>query len=863
MRSRDHAERALAKVVDGATRTFLQRVLDAVTAAIRDRRTGDAQPVLALGIMLGWWTDAVAEPVVDSVRKAWGAAFGVTMRGQTASSPRADAMAFHIAAVRDRLSRSALPEVPEAAFDQVRLSQSAAALGGWGPKEQARDVAERLAWEPDKSYWKAQKAEAERRIDEILDPLGRPGTPARTYAHKHDPAVKVWQSVRAEAVAMIRADESTWHARATRIARTESTAAWNSGALAALAEEGRTHKRWLATKDPRTRESHRLANGQVVPLARPFRVGESLLMMPGDPAAPPWETINCRCTVLGADEPAHKALTASLATYNADQLRVPKGNGELSGRWVDSPSKVLADLMTSLSGYSMDDPMYSGVELAQGQAAAFDPHANDGAPLLDVWDTLETARGVAVREGRSDEARQIAKAQTDLSELADVDWSLFQEDTDIRGSEVTDIGASDAPEGWDEAPGSNEQYPIYVNQAGYMIEVDSATGAVKAYDPNGDYVGSDDGNFPSVEAAADQADQESGAKAAREQAASPSDETLDETIARTETALADLIQNYEDSGDMTWPDIDAVAQGMTARINKIAEGRGIDLRVVLTESGDDGSGLKLGWNFMTPDGRRAGTLDRRITLDDRTVYNEYFQITKEFQGGGLASGLTSGLEQWYQESGIERIKVHANIDVGGYTWARLGFAIDGEEDDGSILPSTVANLTGGVIPPQTAKTAPTLTAMWSGYIRGRVDRWDNSPPDMDAATVGRVVEELGLLGYGVDESEGWWADVENDPSGVMDEMMEAFRQTLPPDYQDHMSVLADWATAVEGGFQDELPSMYELATFGQGTDLQWEETVTILKPDGTKEERTLTTWPGKQALLGSNWMGVKEIGDGW
>lgn len=336
--SRDEAEAALAAVVAEEARSFLRQVLGAVLAAIRGGRTEEAQPVLALGVMLGWWTDAVSNRVVATVQESWRAAFGATLGGATVVGPRADAMSFHVAAVRDRLSRSALPEVPEAAFDQVRLSQSDAALGGWGAERQARDIAERLAWEPDKSYWQDQKAYAESRIDEVLDPLGRPGAPAREYARRNDPVVAEWQRLRAEAVDRVREDESDWQVRATRIARTESTAAWNSGALAALAAEGVPYKRWVATPGDRTRESHREADGQVVPLPRPFHVGDSLLMMPGDPSAPPWETVNCRCTVVGSDGPAstvtaggamqdeHATLVEALAREDAGGA--PESRGE-------------------------------------------------------------------------------------------------------------------------------------------------------------------------------------------------------------------------------------------------------------------------------------------------------------------------------------------------------------------------------------------------------------------------------------------------------------------------------------------------------------------------------------------------------
>ena len=58
-------------------------------------------------------------------------------------------------------------------------------------------------------------------------------------------------------------------------------------------------KRWLATADERTRVSHRVADGQVVPLSEKFRVGGFLLQFPGDPVVvAPHETINCRCSML-------------------------------------------------------------------------------------------------------------------------------------------------------------------------------------------------------------------------------------------------------------------------------------------------------------------------------------------------------------------------------------------------------------------------------------------------------------------------------------------------------------------------------------------------------------------------------------
>jgi len=443
MQSRDEAEAALALVVDEEVRSYLGQVLDAAAAAVRRGDPHGAQPVVALGVMLGWWTDRVGDSVVAAIEDSWRAAFA-SEAGQV--SARADAMSLHLAAVRDRLSRHAAPEIPEAAFEQVRLSQSAAALGGWPVDRQSRDLAERLAWEPDKSYWEAQKAEAEAAIDRILDPLGPPGSPARTYAHKNDPGVKVWQQVRAEAVDAIKADEPVWQTRARRISRTESTAAWNSGALAALAAEGRTHKKWLAhvkgANSERTRESHRLANGQVVPLGRPFRVGGSLLMMPGDPSAPAHEVVNCRCTVVGDDGEGAAAVTASAAAFAGGQgwrseLRVPAGNGDDSGRWTFTPWKHLDDLAQVLGGLGAGDEPEARRVLAEAQAALspFDPqdiHPDDKAERKAVQEVDRLLNKYPPYLIHDPALRdRWAQAQEGVHLYAGADWTLFKGGDDV------------------------------------------------------------------------------------------------------------------------------------------------------------------------------------------------------------------------------------------------------------------------------------------------------------------------------------------------------------------------------------------------------------------------------------------------
>lgn len=100
-------------------------------------------------------------------------------------------------------------------------------------------------------------------------------------------------------------------ARAARIARTETVAAWNWAALhvARSRPSGSRprFKTWLATLDLRTRDAHHRAAGQTVLLDAGFDVGGELLDFPGDPIASPGNVVNCRCAMVfggSADPPA-------------------------------------------------------------------------------------------------------------------------------------------------------------------------------------------------------------------------------------------------------------------------------------------------------------------------------------------------------------------------------------------------------------------------------------------------------------------------------------------------------------------------------------------------------------------------------
>lgn len=103
--------------------------------------------------------------------------------------------------------------------------------------------------------------------------------------------------------------------RAVRIARTEGHRIQCSAAMDAM-EQAKDRgadivKKWDATLDGLTRESHIAVDGEVVEVEKPFSNG---LMFPGDPAGGAAEVVNCRCALL---QKARRWLEGSFTKWNS------------------------------------------------------------------------------------------------------------------------------------------------------------------------------------------------------------------------------------------------------------------------------------------------------------------------------------------------------------------------------------------------------------------------------------------------------------------------------------------------------------------------------------------------------------------
>jgi 2'-5' RNA ligase len=127
--------------------------------------------------------------------------------------------------------------------------------------------------------------------------------------------------------------------RATMLARTEMISLVNGGSIAAArlvngaADGGEPqvgYKRWLATEDERTRETHAEADGQVVAIDQPFQVGGEQADFPGDPGLSDEEAINCFPMDTKVEFPGLRAVMRRRYEGDLVRIRLSSGN-ELAG----------------------------------------------------------------------------------------------------------------------------------------------------------------------------------------------------------------------------------------------------------------------------------------------------------------------------------------------------------------------------------------------------------------------------------------------------------------------------------------------------------------------------------------------------
>lgn len=129
---------------------------------------------------------------------------------------------------------------------------------------------------------------------------------------------------------------------AIRAARTGITAAQNAGRMDSyIAAEKmgiQIKRRWICTKDARTRFSHGMADGQIViGTEKPFSVGGELMMFPGDQSmgAHGWNIYNCRCTTRTVEKDGIEAEPREMRVRNPETGEWELVNEMTYSDWLD------------------------------------------------------------------------------------------------------------------------------------------------------------------------------------------------------------------------------------------------------------------------------------------------------------------------------------------------------------------------------------------------------------------------------------------------------------------------------------------------------------------------------------------------
>ena len=97
---------------------------------------------------------------------------------------------------------------------------------------------------------------------------------------------------------------------------------------------------------------------------------------------------------------------------------------------------------------------------------------------------------------------------------------------------------------------------------------------------------------------------------------------------------------------------------------------GLDGEMALSGSGDK---IDVNGKITNNAGHTLGTFTRNIDLAHKSAYSAYFKLERAATKSDIGKKMLAGNVETYQKLGIEKVSVTANIDVGGYAWAKYGY----------------------------------------------------------------------------------------------------------------------------------------------------------------------------------------------
>jgi GNAT superfamily N-acetyltransferase len=253
-------------------------------------------------------------------------------------------------------------------------------------------------------------------------------------------------------------------------------------------------------------------------------------------------------------------------------------------------------------------------------------------------------------------------------------------------------------------------------------------------------------------------------------------------------------------------------------------------------------------------------------------------VTTTYHKGGAMLSLTASANPYVQSNNLRHevlapepawcprtalgtwvMEQDGQVMLTGNTWAKLGFEVDPEEGYGDDPRKQAINhLISSVADPDAPRV---LENLWRARVEEKIG--EGYGPELDEEQLQEIMALFSAMGVDLFEEthDQWRAELEDNQQGVIDEILEIYRDEIPSGYQELHDTLNEWANALQSGYDDDLPSMYDIAIFGQNSPLAGESVVKKYKA-GQTTEKTITSWPGKDALLGMSWYGVKTLNGG-
>jgi hypothetical protein len=99
---------------------------------------------------------------------------------------------------------------------------------------------------------------------------------------------------------------------------------------------------------------------------------------------------------------------------------------------------------------------------------------------------------------------------------------------------------------------------------------------------------------------------------------------------------------------------------------------GLGDRVDVSMSESAGT-FRVSGNIKDAKGHTIGEFDRDLKPDTKSAYSAYFKLNRAATGGDVGKKILGGNVEMYRELGFDKVTVSANIDVGGYAWAKYGY----------------------------------------------------------------------------------------------------------------------------------------------------------------------------------------------